>query len=93
MDQDTRELRATAVIGADAEEFLASDLGRMLLSMAEQEAQEATEKLKQTLPWRWRRISHLQNEIKRAESFKGWLVELILSGRQAVETLEEAQAE
>lgn len=93
MDQDTRELRATAVIGADAEEFLASDLGRMLLSMAEQEAQEATEKLKQTLPWRWRRISYLQNEIKRAESFKGWLIELIVSGRQAVETLEEAQAE
>jgi hypothetical protein len=89
---DTESLVATATIGADAEEFLASDLGRMLISMAEQEAEEAMDKLKRTHPWRWRRISQLQNDIKRAESFKGWLVELIVSGRQAVETLEEAQA-
>ena len=90
---ETQELFATAKIGDDAEDFLKSDLGRMLVSMAEQEAAEATEKLKNTLPWRWRRISQLQAQIKRAESFQAWIAELIISGRQALETLEEGQSE
>jgi hypothetical protein len=91
MSDDSQALIASVTIGKDAEEFLASDLGRTILGMAEQEVTAATEKLKNVAPWRRRRIAELQNDIRRAESFKGWLVELIISGRQALDTLEQAE--
>jgi hypothetical protein len=44
-------------------------------------------------PWRRRRIEQLQNQLWRARSFKGWLAELVNSGKQAEEQLEELAAE
>ena len=77
------------MLGEDAKEFLASDVGRYLLGRAEQDAQEAADKLKRISPWRRRRITELQNEIYRAESIKGWVIEMIQAGASAEHALEQ----
>lgn len=84
-------LLAEAVLGKDAEEFLRSDLGRYLVGRARMEGRDAMEKLKNTSPWRRRRIQQLQNEIHRAESFEAWLIELVSSGKAAEAALEDQE--
>ncbi len=86
-------LWAEAVLGKDAEEFLRTDLGRYLVGRASQEEQEAIDKLASVASWRRNRIRELQNEIWRARSVKGWLAEIVQTGKQAEMQLEEAQAE
>ena len=74
---------AEADMGRQVREFLQSDIGRYLLGCAQQEHQAAMEALKRTSPWRRRRITDLQNQAWRAESFMGWLRELVIRGRSA----------
>ena len=85
MDQ---ELLAEAMIGKDAEDFIESDIGRYIIGCAEQEVHEAMDQLKRVYPWRRRKIQELQNKIYRAESIQSWLAELIVSGKQALQSLE-----
>ena len=82
------ELLAEAVIGRDAEEFLASDLGRMMVARAEEEYTDALEALRRVNPTDVEAITSLQNKAWRAESFRGWLAEIIITGKQALETLD-----
>lgn len=82
-------LVAQAILGKDTEEFLSTDIGRYLVGCAEQEIADATEKLCKVSPWRRRRISELQAQIWRAQSFQTWLAEIITTGRQAIENLEQ----
>jgi hypothetical protein len=79
---------AEAVLGRQVEEFIASDIGKVLLGMAEQDARVAMDELKKVHPWRWRKIRDLQNRIKLAESFEGWLLDLVHTGRVATKTLD-----
>ena len=83
-----KEMLAEAVLGKDAEDFVKSDIGKYIIGCAEQEAQEATNKLKNVYPWRTRKITELQNKIWRAESIQTWLAELIIKGRQAIQQLD-----
>jgi hypothetical protein len=82
-------LIAEAVLGRDAQEFFASDLGRYILGRAQQEKAEALAQLARVSPWRRNRIRQLQAEVWRVESLASWLAELINSGRQAEAALEE----
>jgi len=82
------ELFAEAILGRDAEDFIQSDIGQYLIGCAEQEAQEAMEKLKHVFPWRRRKIVELQNRIWRAESIQSWLAEIVIKGKQATQQLE-----
>lgn len=88
---DNAELYAEAMLGQDVESFLASDIGRYLIGRADQESADAADKLKTVFPWRRRRITELQNQIWRAESFQSWLGELIIRGRQATSQLEQQE--
>jgi hypothetical protein len=83
------ELIAEAMIGRDAEDFVQSDIGKYILGCAEQEAIEAMDQLKRVYPWRRRKITELQNKIWRAESLQTWLAELVISGKQAIQQLDE----
>ena len=86
--EDNRILIAESILGEDAAEWVKSDLGTYVIGRANQEIKEATDSLKKTLPWRWRRIQHLQNRIRIAESVKGWLIEAIATGRTALAELD-----
>lgn len=74
---------AEAVLGRDAAEFLASDIGRFVVGRCDQERDEALSLLATVSPWRRNRIRQLQNQVWRAESMKAWLVGLVTAGRQA----------
>jgi hypothetical protein len=88
-DLTTRTLQAEAVLGKDAEEFLASDLGRVMLARAVEEEREALDALAVISPWRRRRITQLQAQLWRARSFKEWLTEVVITGQQALQQLEQ----
>lgn len=90
MTPEEEVLFAEAVLGRDAEEFLNSDLGRYMVGRAEQHEREAMEMLSKVSPWRRNRIRQLQNEIWRAQSMKGWIAEMVTSGRAAMHALEDS---
>ena len=86
-------LRAEAALGRDAEEFLASDIGRYIIGRCEHEIAEAQEQLASVSPWRRNRIRQLQNEVWRARSVRQWIAELVIRGREAEKQLEQQQDE
>jgi len=88
MTPEEEVLLAEAMLGRDAEDFLNSDIGRYIIGRADQEIAEATELLTRVSPWRRRRIAQLQNDIWRAQSVKGWLAEMITSGKAAFHALD-----
>lgn len=88
MSESQPALWAEAILGKDVEDFLAGDIGRYLIARADEEEHTALEQLATVAPWRRRRIQQLQAQVWRAQSFKSWLGELIVAGRQAVQTLE-----
>lgn len=88
LDPDSRSLAAEYDLGDQAEEFFHSPLGRYMLGAAQQDMRDAHTKLKTTLPFRWRRIQQLQNEIRVAEMFPLYLRDLIIRGRAAEQALE-----
>lgn len=90
-DLTTNTLYAEAMLGKDAEEWLNTDLGRYVMARIEEEEREAFEALAKTIPWRRRKIQELQNRIWRAQQFKGYLAELIVTGQQALSQLENAE--
>lgn len=81
---DDDELIATAEIGDEARKFIESDLGKMLLGMAQQEIDAAREGLQDIDPSDTKAITALQNKAKTAGNFKTWLTELITNGEQAL---------
>ena len=86
---DEQTLIAEAVLGRDAQEFLASEIGRYLLGRAQMDEREALEALVSVKWWRRRRIIELQSRIYRARSVRNGLAEIITDGRQAESVLEE----
>jgi len=85
---DEQVLFAAAVLGKDAEEFMSSDLGRVLLGNAEQEAAEALEELASADATDSKLMMRLQAKVWRARSFSGWLSELVINGQQALSVLD-----
>ena len=58
------ELIAAAELGEQARKFLESDLGRMLVGLADQEADLAQEALAVVSPTDTGKITELQNQVK-----------------------------
>ena len=77
------ELWAEAILGKDAEAFLASDIGRYLIGRAKQDENEALAGLLDVKATNTEEIQNLQAKAWRARSFKGWLIGLIEAGRTA----------
>jgi hypothetical protein len=86
---ESRGLIAELDLGEQAEEFISSDIGRYMVGAAQQDGQDAHEKLSKTLPFRWRRIQALQNEIRISDMFLLYLRDLIIRGRAAGKALED----
>ncbi len=91
LSPESRTFFAEAALGRDAREFVASDLGRYMVGCARQDVADAQEKLARCLPFRWKRIQQLQNEIRVAEQFLGYIRDLIIRGKAAELTLEDRE--
>jgi hypothetical protein len=89
---DVETLGAEAILGDEADKFMRSDLGKIVLGLAAQEAELAVEKLKTVDPANYKAIQALQNEVWRAESVERWLRELIIEGDQALKIIEHDEA-
>lgn len=85
MDSD---LVKVAIIGKDSEEFLSSELGRYMIECAANQVDDAVDKLKKANPMDSELIMELQNQIYRAESFGGWLRDLVIAGNQAIQQID-----
>lgn len=88
LDPEERSLHAEFDLGEQAEEFFNSDIGRYMAGCARQDLEDAHRKLKSTLPFRWRRIQALQNDIRVAEMFMLYMRDLIIRGKAAGQALE-----
>lgn len=86
--KDRSEVMRQIDLGLDVEAFVQSNLGKHLLSRAQDSALEAMDELKKIAPTETDRIRELQNIIYRAESFEGWLLETLEQGRNSEEQLE-----
>lgn len=84
MDNLNKTLLEQGALGEDTKDFLASPIGRVVLTLAREEAKEALSKLRTVHPWRRRRITELQNAVWRAESFETWLRSVVATGQQAL---------
>lgn len=91
LSPESRTFFAEAALGRDAREFAASDLGRYMVGCAKQDSADAQEKLNRVLPFRWKRIQQLQNNIRVAEMFLSYIRDLIIRGKAAELTLEDRE--
>ena len=86
-------LQAQAILGADAEEFLSSELGRYIAERIEEEIATAQRALEDADVFDTDRLLQLQNNAKRARQLEDWFIGLIQEGRQAIQALEALHAE
>lgn len=85
------ELIAAAEIGEKAREFLESDLGKVLIGLADQEVQLAQELLGDVDPTDDKKIRDLQNQVKVGKWFSQWLTDLVTDGEQAINVFKQQQ--
>ena len=88
VDPETLTLAAEFDMGDQARDFLHSEIGRYMVGCAHQDIQQAHTKLAKTLPFRWRRIQALQNDIRLGEMFLLYLRDLVIRGTAAGKALE-----
>jgi len=89
MSLSDQTLQAEILLGDDADNFFHSDLGRYVIGRAQQEVDEAMAKLKAVDPDNASQIRALQHIIRVAESVPLWFNEVLVSGRQALEVMQE----
>jgi hypothetical protein len=78
-----------ATFGQMVEDFIKSPIGEFLVKKAQDQSNDAVEKLKVASPEDPISIRAIQTEIQVAESIVQWLCEAIHEGQMALETLKE----
>lgn len=77
----------TAVLGKVVEDFLTSDVGKILTDHAKTEVDKSTDELKLVSPLRIFRVMKLQHRIEVWEGFQQALANVIMDGLNAMDTL------
>lgn len=85
------ELIVAAELGEEARRFLGSDLGKVMLGMAQQDVALAQEALATVDPTDVKAITKLQNQAYLGNTFEQWLMELIDKGESAVSVFKQSQ--
>lgn len=90
-DQREENLIRRAVLGREAQDFLASQVGRYVVGAAAQDQAEIERKLTKVSPWNRRRILRLQQEHRAVELAIGWITEMVQDGAHAERQLDMEQ--
>ena len=77
-------LIAQAELGEEAKNFLASDLGKVIIGACKQDAQIALEKLSRVNPSNTESVRALQNEVLLNQMFEAHLLQILQDGEQAI---------
>jgi hypothetical protein len=93
LDENIRTSLAEVELGVEVEKFFKSNLGKYIIGVSEQEAQEAADELKEVAPNDTGKIIELQIKAQTAEKAVKWLAEAVLRGRQAEHAIYEMEAE
>lgn len=93
MNEEDAILIAQAEMGEQAKAFLESELGRVLIGMAEQDAQAAREALELVPPTETNTIMTLQNKARCARNFESWLKELVSRGEESINIWKQRKGE
>ena len=91
MSEVNDELIAAAELGEEARNFLASDLGRLVLGLAQQEVELAKEKLLETEPTDSDAIRKLQFQAEFGRKFEEWLTGIVQDGEQSMIAFKQQQ--
>ena len=83
------ELIAQAELGEEARKFLESDLGKVLLGLAQQQVDAALDDLGKVSPTDVEKIRDLQSQVKVGRWFGQWLKELLSDGENAIQTYQQ----
>lgn len=81
----------TAVTGKVVEDFLTSEVGRLIATYAQEQVDISTEKLKVVSPLRLFAVSRLQLEISLWEGLLTKLANVVTDGLSATKLLEEGE--
>lgn len=87
------ELMASALIGDEAKKFLESDLGKVIIGIADQEVDLAKEKLLDVDPDDIKAVRKLQHQAEFGIAFKSWLYNLLNEGEQAMAAFKQQEQE
>lgn len=79
----TPELRAQVLLGKDAEDFVESELGRVVLGMAKQDLEAAVLAFDNADINNPSKLLDLKVDLRVARRFEQYLIELINRGREA----------
>lgn len=85
------EMIADAELGEEARNFIESDLGKILMGMADQERAFAREELETVDPNAVIKITELQNRAKLGKYFTEWILELLDKGESALQVYKQQQ--
>ena len=80
-----------ATFGKQVEEFLNCDIGKYILSIALIEREEALAKLTECDPEDTKMVRSLQNQIKMRDDLRGWLMDAVARGLQAITVIDERE--
>lgn len=88
MTEEEQQWLEMAAFGKQVEQFWGSRLGIYLQNRAQDCYNAAISELKIADPTDAQKIMKLQNEVKLAERFTGWLSEAVRDGLHAIDVLE-----
>jgi hypothetical protein len=91
VDDQEREYFARATLGIDIEDFLRSNIGRLLHGRARQEVTECQALALECNPNSWfgrRKLTKLRERAASGQLFMRWCADAILDGRHAANELE-----
>ena len=86
-DPQTKALLIEVQLGLDAEQFLASQIGKAVVRRAQLIGHEAVAAIKEVDPHDAKKIMELQNMIRWADAFPDFIRDMVQIGRNAEEQI------
>lgn len=84
----TEEQKAHVKLGGDAEDFVKSELGQVILGMAKQDWEAAIDEFNNADITNQAKLIELKVKIRAAKQFEQYLSEIVIRGREAWESRE-----
>lgn len=92
-DEDFKQVAAEIVLGEEAQRFMDSDLGRLVLGFARQEVERAVDDLLRADPQDTKTIREIQLRAAFGANFDKWLREIVAEGEQSLQAFKRETGE
>lgn len=89
--EESRDIMRRITLGLDMQQMLRSNVGRHLITRAEEERAATLEKFKSVDPENPKAIRNLQCELAVIDKLQQWMADAVADGDQAEKIIEESQ--